>query len=84
MSQLLSYTDEIKRVVTIAQAIAREFGNAQFSGAHLLRALLHKDAGLINFLASIGKDMLYMEEWADVRALAGHGDSLLICFRTGA
>jgi ATP-dependent Clp protease ATP-binding subunit ClpA len=67
MSQLLSYTDEIKRVVTIAQAIAREFGNAQFSGAHLLRALLHKDAGLINFLASIGKDMLYMEEWADVR-----------------
>lgn len=67
MTQFLSYTDEIKRVVSIAQAMAREYNNVQFSGAHLLRALLHKDAGLINFIAGLGKDMLYMEEWADVR-----------------
>lgn len=67
MSFALTYTEDIKKVVSIAQSIAKEYQNNEFSGAHVLRALLHKDVGLINFLASMGKDIMYMEEWADVR-----------------
>lgn len=67
MSIALAYSEEIKKVVSIAQSVAKEYQNGEFSGAHVLKALLHKDVGLINFLASMGKDMLYMDEWADVR-----------------
>ncbi len=67
MDNVLSYTEEIKKVVSIAQSIAKEYQNNRFSGAHLLRALLHKDIGLLNYLIALGKDVLYLEEWADVR-----------------
>jgi len=67
MTETLTYTEDVKKVISIAQSIAKEYQNNRFSGAHVLRALMHKDVGLINFLASLGKDMIYMEEWADVR-----------------
>ncbi len=67
MTNILNYTDELKKVVSIAQSIAKEYQNNNFSGAHLLRALLHKDIGLLNYLISLEKDVLYIEEWADVR-----------------
>lgn len=60
-------TDEAKRVIKIAQAIAKENMNAEFSPAHLLKALLHKDAGLHAMLKALDKDIYYMEEWAEVR-----------------
>ncbi len=56
-----------KRVIKIAQAYAKENLHAAFGAAHLLKALLHKDAGLQALLSSLDKDMYYMEEWADVR-----------------
>ncbi|HWB62545.1 MAG TPA: AAA family ATPase, partial [Chitinophagales bacterium] len=64
---LLAYTPELKNAVSIAQSIAREFQNNQFSPAHLLKALLHKDVGLMPYLLAKQKDVLYLEEWADVR-----------------
>lgn len=60
-------TDEIKQAIHIAQSIARENSNPAFSAGHLLKALMHKDIGLIPFLESLGKDNFFMEEWADVR-----------------
>ena len=39
-------TDDTKRVIKIAQAVAKENMNAEFGPAHLLKALLHTDAGL--------------------------------------
>ena len=59
--------EDSKRVVKIAQAIARENMNPEFGPAHLLKALLHKDAGLQAILKSLDKDIYYLEEWADVR-----------------
>ncbi len=38
--------EEAKRVVKIAQATAKENMNPEFGPAHLLKGLLHKDAGL--------------------------------------
>ncbi len=63
----LALSDEVKKAIKIAQATAKEFSNAKFSAAHLLKAILHKDVGLISFLEVIEKDNYYMEEWAEVR-----------------
>ncbi len=60
-------TDDAKRVIKIAQAVAKENLNARFGPAHLLKALLHADAGLHSLLKSLDKDIYYMEEWAEVR-----------------
>jgi len=60
-------SDTMKQAIAIAQSIAKEFMNAEFSSAHLLKALLHKDIGLIHFLEEMGIDFYYLEEWAEVR-----------------
>jgi len=60
-------SDTMKQAIRISQSIAKEFMNSEFSSAHLLKALLHKDVGLIPILEDLGKDYFYMEEWAEVR-----------------
>ena len=63
----LTLSDATKQAVQIAQAYAKEHQNAQFTPGHLLLALLHKDVGLRDLLASIGQDIPYLQEWAEVR-----------------
>ena len=60
-------TNKLKQTVHIAQAIAREYANEKYSAAHLLKALLHKDIGLMKFIDTMGQDAYYVEEWAEVR-----------------
>jgi ATP-dependent Clp protease ATP-binding subunit ClpA len=60
-------SDKMKQAIGISQSIAREYLNAEFSPAHLLKALLHKEIGLTRFLEEAGIDFYYLEEWADVR-----------------
>ena len=62
-----SFSDDLKNAISIAQSIAKEFSNKNISPGHLLRALLHRDIGLTPFLESMGKDIFYLEEWAEVR-----------------
>ncbi len=59
--------DEVKRAIQIAQSVAKENSNANFSPAHLLRAMMHKDLSLREYLDSSSKDFYFMEDWADVR-----------------
>lgn len=63
----LSLNESMKAAVEIAQSLAKEYYNEYFYPAHILRALLHKDVGLKNFLEAIGKDAGYIQEWAEVR-----------------
>ncbi len=63
----LNYSDEIKQAIVIAQAIARENSNEKFSPAHLLKALMNKELGVVDFLKSLQKDIYYIEEWAEFR-----------------
>jgi ATP-dependent Clp protease ATP-binding subunit ClpB len=63
----INYSEELKSAVHIAQSLAKEYSNPQFGGAHLLRALMHKDAGLMQAMINLGKDIYFIEEWADVR-----------------
>jgi ATP-dependent Clp protease ATP-binding subunit ClpA len=57
----------VKQVVKIARAIAKENGHAAFAPAHLLKALLHEDAGLLPLLKTLGQSIPFLDEWADVR-----------------
>jgi ATP-dependent Clp protease ATP-binding subunit ClpA len=57
----------MKAAVEIAQSLAKEYHNEFFYPAHLLRAMMHKDVGLKDFIDSIGKDSGYVMEWAEVR-----------------
>jgi len=63
----MTFTDDLKQAVSIAQSVAKEYSNAEFSPAHLLKALLHKDIGLTELLLALGQDIYYLEEWAEVR-----------------
>jgi len=65
--QDLVLAEDAAKSIRIAQAIARENLNGVFTPAHLLKALLHKEAGLHELLKSLDKDIYYLEEWADVR-----------------
>jgi ATP-dependent Clp protease ATP-binding subunit ClpB len=60
-------SDSFKKMNHIAQAIARENMHPHIAPPHLLKALLHKDAGLQSLLKQLDKDIYYMEEWAEVR-----------------
>ncbi|HYV92784.1 MAG TPA: ATP-dependent Clp protease ATP-binding subunit [Chitinophagales bacterium] len=62
-----SLSDSAKTAIQIAQAIAKEYSNENFSPAHLLKALLHKDVGLTGFVQSMDKDVNYLADWAEVR-----------------
>jgi ATPases with chaperone activity, ATP-binding subunit len=57
----------IRHIFHIAQAYAREYQNGLLAPEHLLKAILHKDVGLISFLEALGKDYYYLLDWADVR-----------------
>ncbi len=59
--------DTLTEAVDMARAIARDYMHATYSSCHLLRAVLHKDMGLVPFLDSMVKDVGYMREWADMR-----------------
>ncbi len=63
----MSFSDELKRAINIAQSLVKEFSNDKISPAHLLKALFHKDVGLTDFLLSLDQDIYYLEEWAEVR-----------------
>jgi ATP-dependent Clp protease ATP-binding subunit ClpB len=63
----LSFSESLKSAIQVAISFAREYKNEQFSLPHLLRGLLHKDSGLHPFLNSLGKDVGYMTEWAEIR-----------------
>lgn len=61
------FSNTLKEAIHIAQAVAKEYAHKNYSSAHLLKALMHKNIGLINYLESIGQDGYYVEEWAEVR-----------------
>ncbi|MEG1544759.1 MAG: AAA family ATPase, partial [Tannerellaceae bacterium] len=54
----------------LANSYAEEYRNATICPAHLFKALLHKDVGLVHFLEKdLDKDYYYLQEWADIQML---------------
>lgn len=63
----MPYSEEIKKAITIAQSLAKEYRNESFGAAHLLQAILHNEIGLASWLMSFQKDVHFMREWAEIR-----------------
>ena len=52
----------------IAQSFALDNKSPKIEPAHILRALLHKDAGLVNYIEdTLDEDYFYMVDWANMR-----------------
>lgn len=52
----------------VAQSYAKENGCPQIEPVHLFRALLHKSAGLVNYIEdTLDEDYYYLVEWCDMR-----------------
>jgi ATP-dependent Clp protease ATP-binding subunit ClpB len=64
-SNLIS--EQTQKAITIAQKIAKDYQNENYSSPHLLKALLHPEVGLEDLLDRMGKDISYLKEWADIR-----------------
>lgn len=64
---LTNISESVKLAIRVAQSLAKEYHNPEFTAAHLLKGLMHKEVGLRGFLTSIGKDEEYISEWAEVR-----------------
>jgi len=67
MQQNILFHDELYTALEIAKRFANENNNAEYSAAHLLKAILHRDLSLLKKLESLGKDVFFIEEWAEVR-----------------
>ena len=69
MSKYLDYLQQLPGgVLHIAQSFATDNKCPEIEPAHLLRALLHKNAGLYNFIEdTLNEDYSYMVDWADMR-----------------
>jgi ATP-dependent Clp protease ATP-binding subunit ClpB len=63
----MPYTESLRHAIQISQSLAKENMHGEVAPPHLFFALLHNDVGLAALLASIGKDVGYLRDWAEVR-----------------
>ncbi len=61
------FEDDIKNVLHIAKSYVKDNFHANIQPPHLLLAVLHRDAGLVDLLESMGQDYYYLVEWAETR-----------------
>lgn len=53
---------------TISSSYAKEYCSDAIYPAHLFKAVLHKEIGLVHFIETeLDKDYYYLQEWADVQ-----------------
>lgn len=71
-----NFSNSATEVFQIAEAYAKENMNAAIEPAHILKALLHKDAGLVSFIEkTLEADYYYILEWSDMRIKMSKKDS---------
>ena len=58
----------IEKLKTIANSFAEEYCSDAIYPAHLFKAILHKEMGLVHFIETeLDKDYYYLQDWADVQ-----------------
>ncbi|MCL2041734.1 MAG: ATP-dependent Clp protease ATP-binding subunit [Bacteroidales bacterium] len=67
MTDNYNFSEEAKNAMKIAGSYAKESMNETIAPAHLLKAVLHKETGLVSFLENINKDYYYLLDWANAR-----------------
>lgn len=63
----ITFNEELQSALEIARKIAHESKHAEYTSAHLLKAILHRDLTLLKELEAMGKDVFFIEEWSEVR-----------------
>ncbi|MEP6802950.1 MAG: ATP-dependent Clp protease ATP-binding subunit [Flavobacterium sp.] len=61
------FSIELLSALEIAKKIAKANLNKYYSASHLLKAVLNRDLSLLKRLEAMGKDVYYLDEWAEVR-----------------
>ncbi len=61
------FNDELNQALHIAKSLTKEYANKTCHPEHMLKALFHKDLSLIREIDRLGKDVFFIEEWAEVR-----------------
>jgi len=61
------FSQELITAFEIAKKIAKNNSNQVYTASHLLKAMLNRDFSLLKQLESMGKDVYYLDEWAEVR-----------------
>ncbi|MXO05606.1 AAA family ATPase [Flavobacterium sp. HBTb2-11-1] len=61
------FSAELLSALEIAKKIAKTNSNKYYSASHLLKAILNRDLSLLKRLETMGKDVYYLDEWAEVR-----------------
>ena len=57
-----------EKLKNIANSFAEEYCSDAIYPAHLFKAVLHKEIGLVHFIESeLDKDYFYLQDWADVQ-----------------
>ncbi len=64
---MINLNEIVVSIIRRAKSVAAEYGNATYSSAHLLNALLNKEAGLQPFIHNLGADVIYLKKWSQVR-----------------
>ena len=68
MARQDNFDEAVLDVLGIAEAYAKEHMNGAIEPAHVLKALLHKDTGLVSFIEkTLGQDYYYLLDWVDMR-----------------
>lgn len=65
--QSILFHEELYTALELAKRYAIENKNVEYNSSHLLKAILHRDLSLLKKLESLGKDVFFIEEWAEVR-----------------
>lgn len=64
---ITNLSNDLKAAIQLAQSIARDNTNEYFSACHLLKAMMSKDFFIRELFKSLGKDIYFIDEWAEVR-----------------
>jgi len=65
-----TFSAESRNALKIAESYSKDSMNELIEPAHLLKALLHKDIGLIQFLEKdLNKDYYYILDWTNARIM---------------
>ena len=67
-NKLITVENTRELIKRIAGSFAEEHCSDAIYPAHIFKAVLHKELGLVNFIESVlDKDYFYMQDWADVQ-----------------
>ena len=67
MSNNYNFSAEMKNAMNIAESYAKDALHEEISPEHLMKAVLHKETGMVEFLENKDKDYYYILDWVNSR-----------------